>query len=70
MRLNQAKLPFVEFFRFFSAFWMTIYYINPCVIINIYQYIYIFAPVFVNKTNKNLIFILLWSVPRATALPC
>ena len=42
---------------------------NTCAIINNKPIICIFAPVFVKKANKNLIFMLLWSVPRATALP-
>ena len=41
MRLSQAELPFIEFFRFFSAFWMTIYYINPgkCILMHLSGFI-------------------------------
>ena len=43
---------------------------NTCVIINIIVFFTTFAAVFVKEANKNLIFILLWNVPRATALLC
>jgi hypothetical protein len=43
---------------------------NACDIIIYKAIICIFAADFVKKTNKNLIFILLWNVPRATALLC